>query len=232
MLARMLMRTDTREVLRANALFAAFDEPQFARIADGAQLIHLTAGRLLFQRGEPARSFFVVLEGQVKLFLQSRAGEEKILELMGPGQSFAEAVMFMEGHEYPVSALAVEATTLLVVPSRDYLAALKDNPATCLRLLAKLSQRMHGQVREIEELTLETAGNRLIRHLLRRATAAPQGGSHVQLDETRQMLASRLAIKPETLSRLLRVLTDAGLIDSSGRDIQIPDVERLRSYEM
>lgn len=232
MLAGMLMRTDTREVLRAHPLFAAFDEPQFNRIADATQLVHVPAGRLLFQRGDAARAFFVVLEGQVKLFVQSRAGEEKILELMGSGQSFAEAVMFMEGHAYPVSAVATEPATLLAVPSRDYVAALKQSPQTCLRLLARLSQRVHAQVREIEELTLETAGNRLIRHLLRRAAPSPEGGCHVQLEESRQMLASRLAIKPETLSRLLRALSDAGLLDAIGRDIRIRDAERLRAHEM
>jgi CRP-like cAMP-binding protein len=227
----MLMRTDSRQILRAHPLFSAFDEQQFERIATAAQMINLGAGELLFQRGDPARAFFIVLQGQIKLSMQSRAGEEKILALEHPGSSFAEAVMFMGAPAYPVDAAATEDTVLLSIPSRDFLAMLKASPDACMRLLAGMSQRLHAHVQEIEELTLESASNRLIRHLLRRAQEGPDGRFSVQLEETRQMLASRLAIKPETLSRLLRSLSDAGVIEVDGRDIVIPSLERLNAYE-
>jgi CRP-like cAMP-binding protein len=151
---------------------------------------------------------------------------------VNPGQAFAEVVMFMEGPMYPVSAGATEATTLISIPNVDFLAALKGDTGTCLRLLGSLSQRLHAQVQEIEELTLESAGNRLIRHLARRAVRDPGGTLRVHFEETRQMLASQLAIKPETLSRLTRSLTDAGLIESDGRDIVIRDLEKLIQHEM
>jgi CRP-like cAMP-binding protein len=173
-----------------------------------------------------------VIEGQVKLFLQSRGGDEKILALVNAGQAFAEAVMFMQGPIYPVSAGATEPTALISIPNADFLAALKGDTGTCLRLLGVLSQRLHAQIQEIEELTLESAGNRLIRHLARRAVRDPDGTLRVHFDETRQMLASQLSIKPETLSRLTRALTDAGLIESDGRDIVIRDMDQLVKHEM
>lgn len=228
----MLTRTENRAMLRAHALFLAFDEGHFERLAAAARVVHLEAGELLFQQGEAASAFFVVLSGQVKLFLESRSGGEKILALLHPGHSFAEAIMFMQGPVYPVSAGATEATELVAVPSRDYVQALRDDPNTCLRLLGVLSQRLHARVQEIEELTLESAGNRLIKHLLRRAEPREDGRLGVHFDETRQMLASQLSIKPETLSRLTRTLSDAGLIRLDGRDIMIPDLERLRDHRM
>ena len=228
--AGMLMQASTREVLRAHPLFVAFEEDRFERLADGAQLVELDAGQILFQRGDPARAFFIVVAGQVKLFMQSRSGDEKILALEQPGQSFAEAIMFMQGPMYPVSAAATEATTLVSMPMRDYLQALRDDVNTCLRLLGVLSQRLHAHVQEIEELTLESAGNRLVRHLLRRAAPDTEGRQRVHFDEPRQMLAAQLAIKPETLSRLTRTLADAGLIALDGRDIVIPDRKRLESW--
>jgi CRP-like cAMP-binding protein len=228
----MLMRTDSRQLLRAHTLFSAFDEHQFERIATAAQIINLGAGEILFQRGAPARAFFIVLHGQIKLSLQSRAGEEKILALEHPGRSFAEAVMFMGAPVYPVDATATEDSALVAIPNRDFLAVLKESPDTCMRLLAGMSQRLHAHVQEIEELTLESASNRLIRHLFRRAQSGPDGRLRVQLEETRQMLASRLAIKPETLSRLLRSLSDAGVIEVDGRDIVIPSLERLHAYDV
>lgn len=223
------MQATTRESLRAHPLFVAFDDDTFERLAAGATLVELDAGQILFQRGDPARSFFIVMRGQVKLFMQSRAGDEKILALEQPGQSFAEAIMFMQGPVYPVSAAATEASALVAMPVREYMQALRDDVNTCLRLLGVLSQRLHAHVQEIEELTLESAADRLVRHLLRRAAPDVPGRQRVHFEETRQMLASQLAVKPETLSRLIRSLTDAGLIELDGRDIVIPDLRRLEA---
>ena len=228
----MLVKTEIRELLHSHPLFVAFDEDRFQRIAAAAALVRLDPQQVLFQRGDRARAFFIVAEGQVKLFLQSRGGDEKIMAMVSPGQSFAEAVMFMQGPIYPVSAGAVEATTLIAVPNADFLAALKDDTGTCLRLLGAFSQRLHAQIQEIEELTLESAGNRLIRHLARRAVRGEDGRLRVHFDETRQMLAAQLSVKPETLSRLTRALTDTGLIEADGRDIVIRDLDQLIRHEM
>jgi CRP-like cAMP-binding protein len=228
----MLARIEIRELLHNHPLFVAFDDARFQRITAAAQLVKIEPQQVLFQRGDRARAFFIVAEGQVRLFLQSRGGDEKILALVNPGQSFAEAVMFMQGPIYPVSAGATEATTLISIPNADFLAALKDDTGTCLRLLGAFSQRLHAQVQEIEELTLESAGNRLIRHLARRAVRDEDGILRVHFEETRQMLASQLSIKPETLSRLTRALSDAGLIESDGRDIVIRDLDRLIHHDM
>jgi len=228
----MLVKTEMRELLQRNPLFVAFDDGRFEQVAAATQLVRLDPQQVLFTRGDRARHFYVVLEGQIKLFMQSRGGDEKILALVNPGQAFAEAVMFMQGPIYPVSAGATEPTTLAAIPNADYLAALNGDINTCLRLLGVFSQRLHAQVQEIEELTLESAGNRLIRHLARRAVRDPDGSLRVHFEETRQMLAAQLAIKPETLSRLTRALTDEGLIAADGRDIVIPDLERLIRHEM
>lgn len=228
----MLTLTENRAMLRAHALFLAFDDERFERLAAAARVVRLEAGGILFQQGEAASAFFVVLSGQVKLFLESRSGGEKILALLHPGHSFAEAIMFMQGPVYPVSAGATEPTELVAMPSREYVQALREDTNTCLKLLGVLSQRLHARVQEIEELTLESAGNRLINHLLRRAESRQDGSQRVHFDETRQMLASQLSIKPETLSRLTRSLSEAGLIRLEGRDIVIPDMDRLREHRM
>jgi len=228
----MLTHTENREMLRSHALFLAFDDERFERLAAAARIVRLETSEILFQQGEAANAFFVVLSGQIKLFLESRSGGEKILALLHPGHSFAEAIMFMQGPIYPVSAGATEPTELVAMPSRDYVQALREDTNTCLRLLGVLSQRLHARVQEIEELTLESAGNRLINHLLRRAETREDGSLGVHFDETRQMLASQLSIKPETLSRLTRSLSESGLIRLDGRDIVIPDLERLRAHRM
>jgi len=217
--------------LRSHHLFSALTDEQFDRVAADVQVVHLAPQQLLFQRGDSARHFFVVLEGEVKICLQSRGGDEKVVERMSAGHSFAEAVMFIEGPHYPVAAVAIEESWVAAVPNAEFLAILRENTETCLRLLADLSRRLHSHIRQIENLALENATNRVVKHLVDLAGAGAAGHATVTLGESKQLLASRLAIKPETLSRSLKSLTDAGVIAVQGRSIDIRDLARLRHWQ-
>jgi CRP/FNR family transcriptional regulator, dissimilatory nitrate respiration regulator len=192
-----------------------------------AQVIHAVSGEVLFDRGQPANHFYIVLEGQVNLVLYSKAGEEKIVDILGPGQSFAEAVMFMSGPMYPVSAVAAGQCRIARFSSAEYIGLLRESPDTCLRMLGHLSQRLHMRIREIEYLTLDSATHRLVRMIESRVPAGGDGPHDVVLAESRQEIASRLSMKPETLSRILRTLADAGVLVVQGRTLQVPSRARL-----
>jgi CRP-like cAMP-binding protein len=192
-----------------------------------AHVVDAESGELLFDRGQPAKHFYIVLEGQVNLVLYSKAGEEKIVDILGPGQSFAEAVMFMSGPLYPVSAVAAGASRIARFSSAEYVGLLRESPETCLRMLGHLSQRLHMRIREIEYLTLDSATHRLVRLLEGRVPAGSDGPHEIQLQESRQEIASRLSMKPETLSRILRTLADAGVVIVQGRTLQVPSRARL-----
>ncbi len=139
------------------------------------------AGQLLFDRGQPARHFYIVVDGQVNLTLYSKGGEEKIVDILGPGQSFAEAVMFMAGAAYPVSAVAAVKSRIARFSSPEYVAIMRESPETCLRMLGHLSQRLHMRIREIEYLTLESATHRLVRMIESRIPAGTEGAAEVTL---------------------------------------------------
>jgi CRP-like cAMP-binding protein len=213
--------------LRGHHLFAGLSPPQMQRLLSLSHVEQYEAGHILFDRGQPAQHFFLVVEGQVNLVLYSKSGEEKIVDIIGPGMSFAEAVMFMEAPGYPVSAVAAVESTVARFPSREYLAILRESPETCLRMLGNLSQRLHMRIREIEYLTLESATHRLVRLIESRLPTDTAGPAELTLQESRQELASRLSMKPETLSRILRHLADAGAIVIHGRLLQVPDRKRL-----
>jgi len=213
--------------LRGHHLFAGLSPPQMQRLLTVSHVDEYEAGHLLFDRGQPAQHFFVVLAGQVNLVLYSKAGEEKIVDILGPGNSFAEAVMFMEAPGYPLSAVAALQSTVARFPSREYVTILRESPETCLRMLGHLSQRLHMRIREIEYLTLESATHRLVRLIESRLPADAGTPCEVTLQESRQELASRLSMKPETLSRILRHLSDAGAIVVHGRVLQVPDRKKL-----
>jgi CRP-like cAMP-binding protein len=213
--------------LRSHHLFAGLSPEQYQRLQGASRIDAYDAGQTLFDRGQPAQSFFIVVDGQVNLVLYSRAGEHKIVDILGPGQSFAEAAMFMEAPGYPVAAVAGTDARVARFASREYLAILRDSPETCLRMLGQLSLRLHMRIREIEQLTLESATHRLIYLLQSRLPTGQDGPAVVSLLESRQELASRLSMKPETLSRILRHLSDAGVIEIEGRELRIPDRRRL-----
>jgi CRP-like cAMP-binding protein len=219
--------TDLLAELRGHHLFAGLAPPQMQRLLTVSHVDEYQAGRLLFDRGQPASHFFIVLDGQVNLVLYSKSGEEKIVDIIGPGNSFAEALMFMEAPGYPVSAVSAVQSTVARFPGREYIAILRDSPETCLRMLGNLSQRLHLRIREIEYLTLESATHRLVRLIESRLPADAPGPVEITLQESRQELASRLSMKPETLSRILRHLADAGAIVVHGRVLQVPDRRRL-----
>ena len=213
--------------IRTHHLFAGLSPPQFQRLLGTAYIEDADAGQLLFDRGQPALHFYVVVEGQVNLVLYSKTGEEKIVDILGPGQSFAEAVMFMSGPVYPVSAMAASRARIARFSSVDYVAMLRESPETCLRMLGHLSQRLHMRIREIEYLTLESATHRLVRMIDGRLPLDSDGPAEIQLQESRQEIASRLSMKPETLSRILRTLSDNGTIAVRGRTLQVPSRQRL-----
>jgi len=218
---------DRLAALRGHHLFAGLSPEQLQRLFTAGHVDKFEAGHLLFDRGQPAQSFYIVIEGQVNLVLYSKAGEEKIVDILGPGNSFAEAVMFMEAPGYPVSAVAAVESQVARFPSREYLAILRESPETCLRMLGHLSQRLHMRIREIEYLTLESATHRLVRLIEGRLPPDAPGPLEISLQESRQELASRLSMKPETLSRILRHLSDAGAIVVHGRVVQVPDRKKL-----
>ena len=213
--------------IRTHHLFAGLSPAQLQRVLGTAYIEEAESGQLLFDRGQPAMHFYVVVEGQVNLVLYSKTGEEKIVDILGPGQSFAEAVMFMSGPAYPVSAMAASRARIAKFSSADYLAILRESPETCLRMLGHLSQRLHMRIREIEYLTLESATHRLVRMIDGRLPIDTDGPAEIQLQESRQEIASRLSMKPETLSRILRTLSDNGAIAVQGRTLQVPSRHRL-----
>jgi CRP-like cAMP-binding protein len=225
----MALPHELEPLLRQLPLFASLDEDQFRRIARTVRVVPLGPRQMLFQRGDAARHWYVVLAGTLKLAIQAPNGQEKVVERLTPGQSFGEALMFMSVPAYPLAAISIDDSQVLAVPNTEIVAVLKESPEACFRMMAELSRRLHGLVREVEEVTLASARLRLVRYLTDLAGEPTGGPVAVTLPETKQLLASQLAMKPETLSRIFRALTDEGLLAVEGRDIRIADVQRLRA---
>lgn len=214
----------TNDLLHKLHFFEPLNAEQLARVRESTREIRLQAGEFLFSQGDPARHFFMVLEGSLKLFLLSREGEEKVIELVSPDQFFAEAVMFMEHGRYPVNASALTESRLLAFDNHTLLQLLHESRELTLRVLAAMSRRLHALVREIDELTLHNATYRFVTYLLQQERTA---GTRVDLPLPKQIIASRLSIKPETLSRILARLREQGLVEVAGDSITLIDEAAL-----
>lgn len=226
-----MLPPDMLQLLRQHYLFASFSEAELGQLVEHIRLQRIVTERVLFQHGDPADRFFLVVSGQIKLFRTTPEGQEKVMELMGPGRSFAEAIMFMEQQRYPVSAQALQDTQLLAVPNQQYLELLRSNPEACFRLLGNLSMRLHQRLNEIEGLTLRNAATRVARYLLKRLPAGADDGATLYLDAPKQIIASQLGMKPETFSRVLGALVEQGAITVKGRQVIIDNLTLLAEQE-
>lgn len=222
---------DLPRYLAVLPLFSDLDRPELERLAAGCQLRRLGRGDMVFRVGEPCESFHVTVTGQVKLFAVSPAGQEKVIELIGPGNSFAEALMFMD-KPYFINAQALTDTLLLSVGKAAVLGEIAADGRFALRMLAGMSRRLHGLVRDVQAYALDSGVQRIIGYLLRDQDegAAADAPITVTLPVSKATVASRLSITPEYFSRVLHEMEDAGLVAVDKREIRILDAARLARY--
>jgi CRP-like cAMP-binding protein len=223
---------DLPRYLATLPLFHDLARPELARLAEGCTLRRLAHGEALFHVGEPCDAFHVTVLGQVKLFAVSPAGQEKVIELIGPGGTFGEALMFT-GQPYIVNAEAATDALVLSVSKQAVLAEIAADPRFSLRMLAGVSRRLHGLVRDVEAYTLHSGAQRVIGYLLRGADGQQDPGElTVTLPVSKAMVASLLSLTPEYFSRVLHELEAQGLIAIDRRDIRIPQPRRLAQYQL
>lgn len=206
--------------LRRAPLLSRLEPAQLERVSRHAARVTLAAEQLLFSQGDAANRFYLLLAGQMRLFRLSPEGAEKVIEIVSPGQTFAEALMFLEVPRYPVCAAALAEAELIAIDAVDFAAMLRGSVDTCFLLLGTLSQRLRGLIGEIDDLTLHTATSRVARYLA--AKAAPDTPI-LELDVRKGVLASRLSVQPETFSRVVKSLVDQGVIQMQGSQVRILD---------
>ncbi|MFO1396210.1 MAG: Crp/Fnr family transcriptional regulator [Burkholderiales bacterium] len=212
-------------------LFKALTPEELAPIAAGTTEVFAQKGEVVFQRGDPCVGFHLVVYGQVKLAFVSPQGGEKVVEIIGPGASFGEALMFME-MPYILMAQALADSLLLHVGRDVVFHEIERQPAFARKMLAGLSRRLHGLMHDVEAYSLQSGTQRVIGYLLRQDLSADGEAQTytVTLPTSKAIVASRLNVTPEHLSRILHDLVETGLIAVDGRDVRILDVARLRDY--
>jgi CRP-like cAMP-binding protein len=227
-----LRQFDTPRYLSVLPLFNALQPAELQRLAQGCVLQRYARGEAVYRTGEPCEAFHVVVTGQVKLHAISPAGQEKVIELVGPGNSFGEALVFTD-KPCVVNASAVTDSLLLGVRKETMFGEIAREPRFALRMLAGMSRRLHGLIHDVESYSLHSGLQRVIGYLLREQSGDDgEGVSTVSLPVSKATIASRLSITPEYFSRVLGELESAGLIEVDKRDIRILDAQRLARHPM
>lgn len=223
---------DMPRFLATSPLFSGLSHDELSRIAKSCQIRSYAKGEMIFSLGEACDAFHIVVSGQVKLFVVSPAGQEKVIEIISPGQSFAEALVFLN-KPYILSAQALIDTILVNVSKRGVVGEIEQDPHFALHMLAGVSRRLHGLIQDVEAYALRNGMQRLIGYLLRDVemdTAGSQTAVTVSLPASKATIASRLSLTPEYFSRVLHELEAQQLITIDRREIRIPDVQKLVGY--
>lgn len=218
-------------------LFAGLGDDELARIASHALPITLRKGAALFGIGDTPRGFYVTMTGQIKVSFVSPRGDEKVVDLFGPGQSFGEAVAFL-ARPAPVNAQAVVSSSVLLIPVGPVLDEIRRDGHYAARVIAGLCRRVHALTMELESHLMHSGTQRVAAYLLGEAGAGtgagnlPGGaaGREIRLPAAKGVVASRLGMTQEHFSRILGELGRQELIAVQGRGVRLLDAERLRAF--
>lgn len=213
-------------VLGKSHLFSELTPEQMERVRRHAHISDMVEGESLFFQGDEAVCFYLVVSGRIKLYRVSPDGKEKVVEIMESGATFAEALMFMDQASYPVTATALSPCRLIGINCKDFKAMLRESVDTCFLLLGSMCFRLRSLIREIDALSLDTGTVRTVTYLLHQA---PEGADQFELKIAKSVIASRLSVKPETFSRILKNLHEQEIVTIEGRQVTIHDRDAMNS---
>lgn len=221
------MRPADLDLLRESPVFRELGAEVMERLIEGCFVQGLPRGAILFQEGDQPEFCHVILSGRVGLFAMDSDQRDVVVEFFGAGDLFIAPAVILD-LPYLMSARVTAESRILMIPAEGFRRALEQEPALALACSRQLARHWRLLIEQIKELKLKSAPQRLGSYLL--AAAGPEKGAvSIRLGEERKVLAGRLGMTPESLSRSLAHLRTIG-VTASGRHVNIASVDRLRAY--
>ena len=221
-----MQQTDI-EIARRSNLIAGMPQDVAATALSQSVTQGYSRGETIFVQGEPARTLYVVLEGWVKLYRLAPNGGEAVVGVFTEGQSFGEAVV-MKGGDFPVAAEAVTDCRLMQIGAGAIFELMRRRPEIVGSIMASMYAHFHALVAQLEQLKAQTGAQRLAEFLLE-LCPVESGGCAVRLPYDKVLIAGRLGMKPESLSRAFSRLRKVGVAIHQN-NAAIADVVRLREF--
>jgi CRP/FNR family transcriptional regulator, dissimilatory nitrate respiration regulator len=216
-----------RRKLRTAFLFAGLAEAELAELAAATHERHYERDEVVILKGDCPSGLFVIVSGTLKIACQSPSGGEKVIDLPGPGQVFGEHSLLLD-RPYPFMASTLSPACLLHVAGATLHKLMNRSPDFSRRLLAHLSWRVYSSLRDIEDIRVRPPLERLIGFFLDQSLGETGANGIVPFGAPKHVIASRLGMTPESLSRCLRELSDSGLIAVGADHVSVLDRDRLR----
>jgi CRP/FNR family transcriptional regulator, transcriptional activator FtrB len=221
------MRPSDYDLLKKTALYASIGEDGAQRLVRGAFVQGLPKGAVLFNQGDEAEFVHIVLSGRVALVADAPDAHPTVIEFLPPGEIFVAPAAMLK-LPYLMSARVIADSRILMIPAETFRRAVASELALACAVAEALAKHWRVLIRQIKDLKLRSASERLAAYLL---TQAPQrnGSVMVKLSEERQLLAARLGMTPESLSRAFVQLKPLG-VSAIGRQIHIANLDQLRVH--
>ncbi|MGM0562855.1 MAG: Crp/Fnr family transcriptional regulator [Pseudomonadota bacterium] len=215
-------------VLEQSPLLSGLDEADREELLKSSEVVDIERDTPLFEREQEATHLYWVVSGWVKVYRTTAEGEETVIHTVGPGESFAEPAALGLGF-YPASAVGACEGRVVRIPTRAYRTLLLNKPEKALAVIGRFSQRLRQMVNEREQIQSNSTAQRLARFLLEHSGSGKAPGQSFALPYDKTLLAARLAMKPESLSRAFARLREEG-VSSRGQWVTIEDRERLAAF--
>lgn len=206
-------------------LFSGLPPELRSLLLDTAQVIQLSRGQALFHQGDTGHAIHIVLDGWIKLYRITANGTEAVVDVMTRGQSFGEPIA-LRGATYPVSAEAASSCDLIAVPASVLLDLIQSRPEVAISILSSTFMHLHGLVQQIEQLKARSGAQRVAEFLVSLCPSDAESAT-VILPYDKILIAGKLGMKPESLSRAFARLRDHG-VRVNQTSAAIASVSRLR----
>ena len=221
------MKQDQINIARSSLLLSSAPDHVVDKVLREARVRTFERGATIFLQGDPADAIYIVAEGWVKLYRMAPSGAEAVVGVFTRGRSFGEAVAFRHDN-YPVAAEAVTDCSLIRIETDSLLRQIRENPEIAISILSATFVHLSGLVAQVEALKAQTGAQRIAEFLLELAPCT-SGSCEVTLPYDKVLIAGRLGMKPESLSRAFAKLRDHGVTVRQSL-ARIDDVAQLRSF--
>lgn len=222
-----MKKSESLNIAQESLLLRGLPEPVVDILLKDSLRREFSRGETVFLQGEDAQVIHVVLDGWVKLYRVAPNGNEAVVNVFTKGHSFGEAVA-LRLRPYPVSAEAVSDCTLLLIPARSFIATFQDEPEVALAVLASTFQHLHELVGQVEQIKAQTGAQRVADFLIQ-LCSCENGTCVVTLPYDKALIAGRLGMKPESLSRAFSKLKSVG-VEVTRHHAKISDISALHEF--
>jgi len=223
---------DRLKFLRKIPYFSNISDEELQAVADIMIERTYEKGQMLFMEGEFGEAVHFVVDGMVKIYKTSENGKEHILYIAGPGDIFAEVILFNEVN-YPATAEVMEKARIAKIRNEDLEKVLKAHPSMAVAIIKVLNKRLIDAQQRVKSLALDNTYGRTAQMLVKLAMehgVKTEKGMELELAISRQELANIVGTTRETVTRVLMAFKKYNLIDIEKNIIRIPEPEKLMEW--